>query len=71
MTLVNINNAGEFNGSHLVSVTLLSMFRYLAHIFLGALQRHSCGFFKSLTRLKEHYRLGECLTCERSDGCTT
>lgn len=69
MTLVNINNAGEFNGSHLMFVTLLSMFRYLAHIFLGSLPRNSCGFFKSLTLRSEHYTLGECLTCERCDEC--
>lgn len=69
MTLVNINNAGEFNGSHLV--TLLSMFRYLAHIFLGALQQHSCGFFKSLNRHKEHYKLVERLTCDRCDECAS
>lgn len=68
MTLVSMNNAGEFNGSHLVFATLLSMFRYLAHIFLGALQRR---FFKSLTCLKEHYKLGQCLICERCDECTS
>lgn len=37
MTLVNINNAGEFNGFPLAFATLLSMFRYLAHMLLRAL----------------------------------
>lgn len=67
MTLVNINNADQFNDSYLMFATLLSMSRYIVHIFPGALHQHSCGFFKSLTCFKEHFRLSECLTCQHYD----